>query len=79
LAPSTDAECAFVVRDDYQGHGLGTALVQTIMEEARQHGKRRLVAETLPDNTSMIHAFRRAAPDAVMAYADGVVEVTIPL
>jgi RimJ/RimL family protein N-acetyltransferase len=79
LTPSTDAECAFVVRDDFQRHGLGTALVKEIMNEARRHGKRRLVAETLPDNVPMIHAFRRAAPDAVMAFADGVVEVTVSL
>ena len=79
LPPSDDAECAFVVRDDFQGHGLGTALVSAVMDEARRHGKRRLVAETLPDNVPMLHAFRHAAPDAVMAFCDGVVEVIIPL
>ena len=79
LPPSADAECAFVVRDDFQGRGLGTALVSAVIFEARRHGKRRLVAETLPDNVPMIHAFRHAAPNAVMAFCDGVVEVMIPL
>ena len=79
LPPSADAECAFVVRDDLQGHGLGTALVSAVIDEARRHGKRHLVAETLPDNVPMIHAFRQAAPAAVMAFCDGVVEVVIPL
>jgi GNAT superfamily N-acetyltransferase len=79
LPPSDDAECAFVVRDEFQGHGLGTALVSVMIDEARRHGKRHLLAQTLPENAPMIHAFRRAAPDAIIAVSDDMVDVMIPL
>lgn len=44
----TDAEVAFTVRDDYQGRGLGSVLLEHLAAAARERGVRRFVAEVLP-------------------------------
>src|SRR6185295_3320332 len=44
------AEIAFVVADDLQHHGLGTALAEALANAARERGVRRFVATMLPDN-----------------------------
>jgi len=79
LPGTGDAEVAFVVRDDVQGQGIGTRLVERIRDEAAAHGKRRLVAETLPENTAMRRAFRHLGPEVTQVFRGGVVEVVIPL
>ncbi len=79
VAGTTDAEAAFVVQDDLQGRGLGTALLEHLAHVACEKGVTRLVAQTLPDNTRMLHVFRQYRPDLTVAYAHGVIEVTIPL
>ncbi|HEX8803521.1 MAG TPA: GNAT family N-acetyltransferase [Acidimicrobiales bacterium] len=73
------AEVAFVVRDDLQGRGLCGVLLDRLADLARAEGIVRLVADTLPENTRMIHAFRRAGPDVSIHMVDGVVEVVVPL
>jgi GNAT superfamily N-acetyltransferase len=79
LAGGEDVEGAFVVRDDVQGQGLGSALVARIACEARAHGKVRMVAEVLPGNLPMLRAFRRLGEAVTTRFADGVVEVVVPL
>lgn len=71
------AEVAFVVRDDLQGLGLGGHLVELIARAAARHGKTRVIAETLPENQAMRRAMRRAGPDPVSVFRDGIVEVTV--
>jgi RimJ/RimL family protein N-acetyltransferase len=44
------AEFAFVVADDLQRQGLGTALVARLADSARERGIRRLTATTLANN-----------------------------
>lgn len=76
--PEADvAEVAFVVRDDLQGLGLGGHLVELVARAAARHGKARVVAETLPENQAMRRAMRRAGPDPVSVFRDGIVEVTV--
>ena len=53
------AEVAFLVVDDYQGQGVGSALVQHLINLARRAGLRELVADVLPENTAMLKLFRR--------------------
>jgi acetyltransferase len=45
-----DAETAVAVADDWQGIGLGTALMRRLAEHARQAGVRRLHGDILADN-----------------------------
>jgi RimJ/RimL family protein N-acetyltransferase len=66
------AEVAFSIIDDYQGKGLGTALVRHIAAIGREAGLYELVAEVLSDNEPMLKVFRRSGL-AMTARRDGAV------
>jgi ribosomal protein S18 acetylase RimI-like enzyme len=53
------AEVAFLVVDDYQGQGIGSALTRHLIDLARRSGIEALVADVLPENTAMLGLFRR--------------------
>ena len=53
LHGSSDAEFAIQVRDAYQGTGLGTELLNRLLEIARNEGIERVVAEIMPENVGM--------------------------
>jgi acyl-CoA synthetase (NDP forming)/RimJ/RimL family protein N-acetyltransferase len=73
------AEVAFVIRDDYQGRGLGTIFLEHIAEAARERGLRRFVAEVLPENSRMLEVFRLAGYDTTATMSDGVVSFALDL
>lgn len=54
------AELAFVVIDEHQGKGIGTALLRQLIALAREAGLNELTAEVLPENRSMLAVFRKA-------------------
>jgi RimJ/RimL family protein N-acetyltransferase len=56
------AEIAFVVSDELQRQGLGTALAEALADSARDRGVRRFVATMLPDNLAAHRLFARVAP-----------------
>lgn len=60
IAGSNSAEVAFVVADQHQHHGLGTYLLDRIIDIARKEGIGALEAVMLSDNLSMKDLFRRA-------------------
>lgn len=72
-------EGAWVVRDDFQGQGLGRLLAAEIAEQARRHGKRRLLAETLADNVPMRRVLLSRGLPTTHRFRDGVVEMEIDL
>jgi GNAT superfamily N-acetyltransferase len=51
-------EVAFVVIDQYQGQGIGTALLRHLAAIARGRGINELIAEVLPENSSMLKSVR---------------------
>ena len=53
------ADMALVVRDDYQGIGLGTAVFGRLLEMARARGVRRLTGSVLADNSRMLQLLRK--------------------
>src|SRR5262249_46976230 len=53
------AEVAFVVVDQYQGLGIGAALMGHLIAIGRDAGLKELVAEILPDNHAMLEIFRK--------------------
>jgi acetyltransferase len=57
---TTKAEVAFVVADAYQHHGLGTFLLQRMIEIARKEGLSTLEAVVLAENLGMRDLLRRA-------------------
>jgi RimJ/RimL family protein N-acetyltransferase len=78
VQPGT-AEVAFVVVDEYQGQGIGGALLRHLVAIARDAGLAKLVAEVLPDNIPMLKVFEKSG----LRYATGregrVVYVTLRL
>lgn len=53
------AEVAFVVQDSFQGKGLGTKLLQALLEAAQARGIQRFRAYVLADNTRMLDLLNR--------------------
>ena len=51
------AEVAFVIRDDHQGLGLGSTMLQRLAAIARDGGVTAFTAEVLPDNIAMLKTF----------------------
>lgn len=74
-----EAEVAFVVRDDHQGRGLGTVLLEHLASAASQRGIGRFVADTLPENYRMLTVFRSAGFVERALLDSGVIRVTMEL
>jgi acyl-CoA synthetase (NDP forming)/GNAT superfamily N-acetyltransferase len=74
-----EAEVAFVVRDDHQGRGLGTVLLEHLASAALQRGIGRFVADTLPENYRMINVFRSVGFEEHVLLDSGVIGVTLDL
>jgi GNAT superfamily N-acetyltransferase len=53
------AEAAFLVRDDWQGKGIGTGLLNTLTEAARTHGISGFTAAVLMSNSGMLRVFHK--------------------
>jgi GNAT superfamily N-acetyltransferase len=60
IAETSDAEVAFVVADDFQHQGIGTALLERLADAARTNGITVFVAQTLAENHQMLEVFRRS-------------------
>jgi acetyltransferase len=60
-AQSGDAEFAIVLRDAWQGLGLGAELLRCLIAAAREFGVNRLVGTTLASNRGMIALCRKLA------------------
>jgi acyl-CoA synthetase (NDP forming)/GNAT superfamily N-acetyltransferase len=69
------AEIAFVVRDDHQGRGLGSILLEHLAAAARERGVRRFEAEVLAENSQMVRVFRDAGYQVSRAFEEGVVHL----
>lgn len=69
------AEVAFVIRDDYQGRGVGSLLLEHLAAAGRERGIHRFVAEVLPQNTRMLATFKYAGYTVAQGFADGVVSL----
>lgn len=74
-----EAEVAFVVRDDQQGRGLGSVLLEHLAAAGRERGVERFTADVLPDNRQMVKVFLDAGYTTERAYTDGVVRLTFAI
>jgi GNAT superfamily N-acetyltransferase len=63
-ADGVEAEVAVTVVDDWQGRGAATALLEGLVERAREEGVECFVALVLSDNPEALEIFRHLAPDA---------------
>jgi RimJ/RimL family protein N-acetyltransferase len=73
------AEVAFVVRDDWQGHGVATALLLRLAEYARGRGIRELVAVTMADNAKMLEVLRHCGYPCATRFVGGEIEARLDL
>jgi RimJ/RimL family protein N-acetyltransferase len=73
------AEVAFVVVDQYQGQGIGAALMRHLAAIARGAGLKELIAEVLPDNTPMLKVFEKSGLCLSARRESRVVHVTLRL
>ena len=73
------AEVAFAVVDQYQGQGLGAALMHHLAAIARRAGLEELIAEVLPDNVPMLKVFEKSGLPLSVKREPQVVHVALRL
>jgi len=71
------AEAAFGLIDEYQGKGIGSALIRHLAAIGREAGLRELVAEVLSDNLPMLKVFERSGLAMSTRRESDVVHVTL--
>ncbi|MCL4536795.1 MAG: GNAT family N-acetyltransferase [Nitrospirae bacterium] len=71
------AEVAFVVRDDYQGKGIGAELLSYLAYLAKKNGLHGFTAEVLIDNKPMLNLFERMGFVIERRAEAGVYELTM--
>ena len=76
VRPGT-AELAFAVIDEYQGRGIGAALMRHLTSLARAGGIKELIAEVLPENISMLKVFQKSGLGLQTKHRAGVVNVAL--
>jgi RimJ/RimL family protein N-acetyltransferase len=78
--PATNyAETAFVIRDDWQGHGLGATLLQHLIDIARENAIAGFTAEVLAENQAMRHVFHKSGLEIQSQLDGGVYSLTMDL
>lgn len=66
------AEVAFLVRDEWQNRGIGRALLQTLIDIAKQKGIKGFTACVLEGNKQMMALFHKSGYKLNMKLKDGV-------
>ena len=72
------AEVAFAVADELQGHGVGTILLAHLAEVADENGIATFNAEVLPQNHRMIEVFRESGFPVEVRSEPGSIHVELP-
>jgi GNAT superfamily N-acetyltransferase len=73
------AEVAIVVRDDWQGRGVGTGLLRALVARAREEGVERFTATALASNKAALELLHELGPARTSPVGDGTVEIRIEL
>ena len=78
VRPGT-AEVAFIVVDEFQRQGIGSALLRHLVMLARTSGIGEFIAEVMPDNTAMLSVLEQSGLRLRRRRESGVVHVTLQL
>ena len=78
VQPGT-AEMAFAVVDEYQGQGMGAALMRHLAVIATSAGLRTLIAEVLAENMPMLKVFEKSGFPRSLRHEAQVVHVSLEL
>ena len=65
------AEVAFVVREDFQGHGVASYLLEILEKIAKENSYSSFSASVLRENTAMIRVFKKRYPNAKISVQGG--------
>ena len=79
VGATDEAEVAFITDDQHHGRGLATVLLEWLVVAAREVGFRRLTAQVLPNNRSMLAVFHQTGFETTSAFEGGVVDVQLSL
>ena len=71
------AEVAFTVVDEFQGKGVGSALMRHLILLARRASLKQLIADVLPENNAMINVLKRSGLPTTITKAKGVIHVRL--
>lgn len=72
LEGSLTAQVALVIRDDYQGRGLGSELLSYLANIAQKQGLTGFTAEILPDNKHILHLLEKTGHIVEKKFSSGV-------
>jgi acyl-CoA hydrolase/GNAT superfamily N-acetyltransferase len=72
------ADAAFLVRDDWQGKGIGTQLMNHLVDAARGHGIAGFTADVLTQNHGMLRVFHRCGYPVESELEEGAYGLRIP-
>lgn len=72
------ADAAFLVQDDWQCKGIGTILMQRMMDHAKHHGIAGITADVLVQNQGMLRVFHKCGYTVHSELSDGVYHLHIP-
>jgi GNAT superfamily N-acetyltransferase len=73
------AEVAVTVLDDWQGRGLGTALLEALADRARQESVTRFTGVALAENGDALGLFGKLGAVRVVGHGPGTVELAVDL
>jgi acyl-CoA synthetase (NDP forming)/RimJ/RimL family protein N-acetyltransferase len=79
LRPNETAEVAFLVRDDFQGRGISTLLLERLAGIAAGYGLVGFEAEVLYENQRMINVLRDSGFEVCQAHNGGSIHVQFPV
>jgi acetyltransferase len=65
-----EGEFAIVVSDNFQGHGIGTELLQRLIDIGRREGLERITGSVLPENRGMLHVCEKLGFEATWVSGD---------
>jgi GNAT superfamily N-acetyltransferase len=73
----SQAEVAFAVLDEYQGHGIGTLLLKHLARIAQRNGISDFEADVLSSNHQMLEVFANRGFRFHQSYESGIVRVSL--
>lgn len=76
---SDQAELSLVVSDAYQRQGIGTELVQRLIDIGRKEGLAQVTASTLPQNNGMKTVFKKLGFGLTYLEDEGIVQASLNL
>ncbi len=72
------ADASFLIRDAWQGQGLGTLMIRHLTHIAQKNGIKGFVADVLVSNGAMLHVFSKSGLQINTTLSDNVYHLNMP-